>query len=219
MLIALLLLSLKPGDSHAGDTPVLDPGGSSEPASTPAAGGTMTGSGPGSRESIMPELPAKMPEADALAEDERISGDFAFERLKLLEGTWAGTAGSGSEASPVEVTWELSAAGTALIERQFAGTNNEMMSIYHRDGRDLVMTHYCAMGNQPRMRFDAGESVSNLYTFRFNGGTNIGRNETHVHAGTIQFVNANQIRAEWMVYSGSKRVGSNVFDLKRTPGS
>ena len=219
LLLALMLLLPGTRVGHAGDTPVLDPGGTSE-ASTPAAvSGTMTGSGPGSRESIMPELPAKMPEADALALDEMLDAGFAFERLKLLEGTWVGTAGSGSEAHAAVVTWEVTAGGTALIERQFAGTPSEMMSVYHRDGDDLVLTHYCAMGNQPQMRFDPGESVSNFYTFRFNGGTNLGKNATHVHAGTIQFVNANQMRAEWVVYAGSKRVGANVFELKRTSGS
>jgi len=214
-LLALMLLLPVTRLGHAGDTPVLDPGGTSE-ASTPAAvSGTMTGSGPGSRESIMPELPAKMPEADALALDERLDAGFAFERLKLLAGAWKGTAGSDGDAHSALVIWEVTAGGTALIERQFAGTDNEMVSIYHRDGDDLVMTHYCAMGNQPQMRFDPGESVANLYTFRFNGGTNLGKNATHVHAGTIHFVNANQIKAEWVVYAGSKRVGTNLFELRR----
>ena len=155
-----------------------------------------------------------MPEIDAL-DEERLDAGFAFQRLKLLEGTWEGVAGSGEDTGEAEVIWEVTAGGTAVMERQFAGTSNEMVSIYTLDGDDLVLTHYCAAGNQPRMRFDAGGSASNLYAFRFNGGSNIGKNAPHVHAGTIHFVNNNQIKAEWAVYEGSKKVGTNVFELRR----
>ncbi|MDZ4806490.1 MAG: hypothetical protein SGI90_16680 [Candidatus Eisenbacteria bacterium] len=219
LLTTLMLVRPSAPASLAGEPPPLSTGGAGETATPAGSSGSATGSGPFERSSIMPELPAKMPEADALAEEERLDAGFAFERLKLLEGTWEGTAGSGAEVNPALVVWEVTAGGTALIERQFAGTGDEMMSIYHRDGDDLALTHYCAMGNQPRMRFDPDESAANLYTFRFNGGTNIGKGAIHVHAGTIHFVNANQIRAEWSVYAGSKRMGTNLFDLRRKQGS
>ena len=37
-----------------------------------------------------------MPEIDAL-DEERLDAGFAFQRLKLLEGTWEGVAGSGED--------------------------------------------------------------------------------------------------------------------------
>ena len=30
----------------------------------------------------------------------------------------------------------------------------EMISVYTAEGPDLVMTHYCVLGNQPRMKAD-----------------------------------------------------------------
>ncbi|HEX7879371.1 MAG TPA: hypothetical protein VF720_08175 [Candidatus Eisenbacteria bacterium] len=202
--------------SHAGDPPPLDTGGSSTEPSAPAGvGGAITGSGLERGTSIMPELPAKMPEADALSE-EQLDAPFAFERMKLLAGTWEGTAGKGDEVVPATIRYEVTAGGTVLVQRLFPGSEGEMMTIFNLDGNDLVLTHYDAKGNQPRMRFDAAESASNLYTFRFNGGTNLGKSTKHVHAGTIHFVNANQIKAEWAVYAGSKKVGTSVFELKRT---
>ena len=32
------------------------------------------------------------------------------------------------------------------------GTPGSMISMYHPDGDKILMTHYCAVGNQPRMR-------------------------------------------------------------------
>jgi hypothetical protein len=203
--------------THAGDPPPLSTGGSSTEPSAPAGvGGTVTGSGLERGTSIMPELPPKMPEADALADEDQLDSPFAFERMKMLAGTWEGTAGKGAEVVPATVRYEVTAGGTVLVQRVFPDSESEMLTVYHLDGKDLVVTHYDAKGNQPRMRFDASDSAPNLYTFRFSGGTNIGKNTTHVHGGTIHFVNANQIKAEWAVYAGSKKVGSSVFELKRT---
>ena len=32
-------------------------------------------------------------------------------------------------------------------------------AVYHMDGPDLVMTHYCAAGNQPTMKFKPGKAL------------------------------------------------------------
>jgi hypothetical protein len=37
------------------------------------------------------------------------------------------------------------------------------------DGADLVMTHYCMLGNQPRMKADS-KSPKNQIRFQFAGG-------------------------------------------------
>ncbi len=34
----------------------------------------------------------------------------------------------------------------------YPGMEHEMTNMYTLDGNTLVMTHYCAGGNQPRMR-------------------------------------------------------------------
>ena len=32
------------------------------------------------------------------------------------------------------------------------GSGRETMTVFHPDHDDLVLTHYCAQGNQPRLR-------------------------------------------------------------------
>ena len=52
--------------------------------------------------------------------------------------------------------------------RCFPARRMEMVSLYHRDGADLVMTHYCMLGNQPLMKADPN-SPSNQICFSFGG--------------------------------------------------
>ena len=69
---------------------------------------------------------------------------------------------------------KVTAAGSAVHETIFPGTGHEMVSMYHADGKDLIMTHYCALGNQPRMKLDPKSSVDKgEFRFKFAGGSNI----------------------------------------------
>ena len=56
------------------------------------------------------------------------------------------------------VVYKLTGAGSALVETQFPGSSHEMVSVYHLDGEDLRMTHYCAVGNQPHVKLDRANS-------------------------------------------------------------
>jgi hypothetical protein len=60
-----------------------------------------------------------------------------------------------------------------LVERLFPGAPQEMTTVYHREGADLALTHYCAGGNQPRMRARAPAADANVLEFAFDGGTNL----------------------------------------------
>ena len=70
-------------------------------------------------------------------------------------GDWDGHVTS-PDGPPARVEFRLAGNGSALVERLFPGTDHEMVSIYHLVGSDLVLTHYCAMANQPRMKLVAG---------------------------------------------------------------
>jgi len=49
-------------------------------------------------------------------------------------------------------------------------TDHEMTNVYHMDGPTLVMTHYCAAGNQPRLR--AASGTSGTIDFKTDSVTN-----------------------------------------------
>jgi hypothetical protein len=78
-----------------------------------------------------------------------------------------------------------------------------MTTLYHRDGNDLVLTHYCAAGNQPRMR--ARTVRGNVVAFEFDGGTHFDpARDMHMHEATIEFLGSDEIRAEWRSWDKGK---------------
>src|SRR3954463_13673328 len=77
-----------------------------------------------------------------------------LERLKKLAGTWVAADKDGKPTDQVVSVIKVTAGGSAVHETLFPGQAMEMISLYHLDGTDLVMTHYCALGNQPRMKAD-----------------------------------------------------------------
>src|SRR5262245_39718357 len=78
----------------------------------------------------------------------------SLERLKKLAGTWVAADKDGKPTDQVVSVVRVTAAGSAVHETLFPGQPHEMISVYHLDGKDLLMTHYCSLGNQPRMKAD-----------------------------------------------------------------
>jgi hypothetical protein len=137
----------------------------------------------------------------------------AFAQLKSLEGRWLGHVQQ-ADGPAAEVSYRNISGGTAVMEVLFPGTPHEMTSIYHLDGDQLVMTHYCAMGNQPRMKLVAADGQR--LRFDFTGGSNMdAAQSTHIHSGEIRLNGADTMEAEWEVFAKGKAAGSNKFFLKR----
>jgi hypothetical protein len=152
-----------------------------------------------------------------------VDAKTAFKRIKTLAGTWKGQI-SGEHQKEEEdhhkgektVTYKLTGAGSALVETQFPGEPHEMVSVYHLDGDDLRMTHYCAMGNQPRVKLDRVHSTPDQLIFVFDGGTNLDpQKDTHIHGVTITFHKDGKVDSAWEGYQGGKSAGTTTFALSR----
>jgi hypothetical protein len=141
-----------------------------------------------------------------------ITARDALGRLKGLVGTWTGTAAGG----PATVRYRLTGGGSAVVEEMFPGTAHEMMSVYHLDGDDLRMTHYCAAGNQPRMKLDRAASSPVELVFAFDGGSNLDpAKDAHMHEGRILLIDAGTVEGRWTGWNAGEPTGTNVFKLKR----
>lgn len=127
----------------------------------------------------------------------------AFDRLAALAGDWIDVEGTFGTKDQVAVLYRLTGNKSAVVETLFPGQPHEMVTVYHKDGNDLVLTHYCAAGNQPRMR---AKTVSgDRIEFTFDGGTNIDpAKDTHMHSAWMQFLSADEIRGEWVGWSEGK---------------
>ncbi|RMH11142.1 MAG: hypothetical protein D6695_09815 [Planctomycetota bacterium] len=105
--------------------------------------------------------------------------------IKALEGTWTMLDENGAEI--VGTVYKTTAAGSAVQEVMFPGTEHEMVNLYHMDGSDLVVTHYCAAGNQPRMvasEARTGPQGERIYRFDFDRVSNL-RPEHQYYMGNL----------------------------------
>ena len=155
--------------------------------------------------------------AGAGAADAGVDGKAALERLKQLAGEWKGQASAGKDGFPTTVTYAVTAGGSTVTERLFPGTDHEMLTVYHLDGSDLVLTHYCAMANQPRMKLVSATGADPLeLKFDFAGGANVdAAKDAHMHAGRLVLRGADRVDAEWTIYEKGKPAGLNKFALDR----
>lgn len=137
----------------------------------------------------------------------------AFARLKQLAGEWEGTAMT-PDGPAMRVKWEATAGGQVMRETMFPGTSHEMVTMYHMDGAQLVLTHYCVTGNQPRMKLVAfsPEEVK----FDYTGGSNLdAAKDTHMHTGRLMFKGDDRIESDWTEYKAGQPSVSRKFFLTR----
>jgi hypothetical protein len=117
----------------------------------------------------------------------------ALEKLKKLAGTWVVADKDGKPTEQVQSIIKVTAGGSAVHETLFPGQPHEMISVYTVEGPDLVMTHYCVLGNQPRMKADP-KSPANQIVFQFAGGGNLDpKKDKHMHEATLTIVDNDHI--------------------------
>jgi hypothetical protein len=137
-----------------------------------------------------------------------------LDRLKKLAGTWVAADDKGQPTAQVVSVFKVTSAGSAVQETIFPGTDHEMVSLYYRDGQDVVMTHYCAMGNQPQMKLDPA-SAGNRLDFKFVGGSNINpAKDMHMHEGSIIIVDDDHIEWKWSGWQDGKASDAHKVALK-----
>jgi hypothetical protein len=139
-----------------------------------------------------------------------------FEKLKALAGTWSGKAGpdGSGQRKDATVIWKVTSGGSAVIETIDPGSRHEMVTVYHLDGGDLLLTHYCAAGNQPTMR--AVESTeARTIAFDFVRGTNMKPTDMHMHSVKLTLPGEGRLDTEWTSWQGGKPAATMRFELAR----
>jgi hypothetical protein len=123
-----------------------------------------------------------------------------LEKMKKLAGTWVAADKDGNPTDQVVSIIKVTSGGSAVHETLFPGQPQEMVSVYTADGPDLVMTHYCVLGNQPRMKADP-KSPPNQIVFRFAGGSNLDvARDKHMHGATLTIVSDDRIEVNGVAW-------------------
>lgn len=142
--------------------------------------------------------------------------DERFAWFQRLPGTWVATEDSSFPGSAV--TYRLTAGGSVLLETQAPGSAQEMLTAIHQSGSDLVLTHYCTLGNQPRMRAvarDLQPAGETSVDFRCEAGPDVREDGLHMHRAVFTFVGEDHLQTLWTLVDGGELVEENRMDLVR----
>jgi hypothetical protein len=131
----------------------------------------------------------------------------AFEAIKKLAGEWTGKSG--------DVRYELVSGGTAVMESISMGKDGgSMVTMYTPEGDGVLMTHYCAMGNQPRMKAGPADPRTGAIVFKFLDAANVRSKDEPVMNGLTLKAAGDKLTADWTSKTGEK-VEHSVFELTR----
>lgn len=148
------------------------------------------------------------------AKEKKAGKSTAFEHFKQLAGEWVGKK-AGKGGHDLTVQYKVTAAGSAVVETIMPGTDHEMVSVIHPDGDNLLLTHYCMLGNQPHMKANA-RADGNTVAFKFVKATNLkSAKAMHMHDVTFTFVDQDTLHTEWIHFVDGQPGDPVVFDLKR----
>ncbi len=150
----------------------------------------------------------------------------AFSALKTLAGSWEGVetsdpanpeTGSGAHR---EVSLRVASSGNALVHEIRAPgtpgdttTSQPTVTVVYVDGDRLMLTHYCDIGNRPRMAATASPDGTRI-EFNFvdvSGSTANGL----MHDAIFTIIDSNHHTEDWTWAMGDKS-GIVHFDLTRT---
>ena len=138
-----------------------------------------------------------------------------FEKLKTLTGEWSGKTKDGSA---VGVSYKVVSNGTAIMEMLSMAKEGEadMVTVYHPDGDNLIMTHYCSANNQPRMKALPVSGEIKTLTFSFLDATNLsGPDAGHMHRLAVNFQDKDHFTQEWTWREKGKDAFTEVFKFER----
>jgi hypothetical protein len=134
-----------------------------------------------------------------------------FDSLKTLAGAWDT---KGPDGKPMQITLRLISEGSALMEEI---PHASMVTIYHLDNDRLLMTHYCAAHNQPRMQAEVSADGKTI-TFNFLDATNLASpNDGHMRKMVLTIQDKDHFSEQWSFRKDGKDVMHETFQYTRKP--
>ena len=157
------------------------------------------------------EPPSAAPKSDA---------DKTFDQLKTLAGTWEGVVKTfpqqpGMDGKLMNISFRVTSMGHTLMhEMSGTGRPDDPITMFVVDGDRLLLTHYCAVGNQPRMVASLSADGKSVI-FDFLDATNLVAPHTgHMNRVIFSSVDANHHTEEWRFLQDGKEI-VEMFDLRR----
>lgn len=141
-----------------------------------------------------------------------------FDRLKGLVGKWKGIHKTAKGKESVQIEYQLTSGGSALVEKLFPGTPHEMVSVYTptktATGSTVTMTHYCMLGNQPRMQINTADKKAIFFDF-LDAKNMASAKDPHMHSLKIKLIDSYHFTQEWTFYQDGKKTKVETFSYSR----
>ena len=130
-----------------------------------------------------------------------------FDKMKQLAGKWEVI----WEGKPMTTSLDVISNGSALMQND---TQENMVTMFHLDGPRLMLTHYCAAKNQPRMVGTIRPDGS--VEFKFLDATNLpDPNAGHMHRMILTLKDADHFSQEWFFMMDGKEGKGETFNYTR----
>ena len=138
----------------------------------------------------------------------------SFDRIKVLSGEWEVTPGPGGHGQHgATVTYQVTAAGSAVQETLFGGTDHEMITLFYVEDGKLALTHYCMLQNRPLMREEKSSNPAQIVLVCPKTENAKIETEDHMHQVTYTFIDADHIKADWVLFKGGKSDSTHSFEM------
>ncbi len=155
---------------------------------------------------------------DAARED--ATATEAFRLLTELEGRWIGSGGT-LGTKPEETVHELTvAAGDSVVMEVMDPGGERELNVYHLVGGDLMLTHYCGAGIQPRLKLDLARAAPGVLPFVFVDGSGFDPDmDRHIHSSRLVVRHGGHVESWWTAEKEGQVVMKSRFVLERASES
>ena len=141
-----------------------------------------------------------------------LSSALAYEQLHALVGDWEAPLESGKV---IRVNYQLMSNNSILVETYRTPSGKETLSVYHLGGKHLLLTHYCAQGNQPRLRYDPSSSDARRFVFDFHDATTLpSKKKEHMAHLEVNLVDADHFD-QTSTYRAGKEEETTTLNFAR----
>jgi hypothetical protein len=124
--------------------------------------------------------------------------------LALLVDEWQG---KDPEGEPMTASYQWASGGTSLVETLTMAEEPTMTTMYHADKGEFMLTHYCALGNQSRMRAAIPKGDAKTLAFNFVDATNLAtRTDAHMHNMSLSFQDPDHFSQGWVLSKDGKEL-------------
>jgi hypothetical protein len=142
-------------------------------------------------------------------------------QLRKLAGLWVGDVRQSTHQKilgKARIKYEVVSSGYAVMERLLMGKyeRDEMVSVYHQEGDQLMMTHFCSSNTQPRLRTKSWTAPVKELKLEFLDSTNIlNANMMNITFLKLEFLPDGGLRQTWQ--SHDPKLPATVIELHRQP--